>query len=131
MKAKFFLFIILLSAFASCKKEPGLGGDASIRGQIWAKDYNTSFTTLIGEYPAEDEYVYIVFGDHDGFDKRIKTDYEGKFIFDYLYQGEYTIYSYSADSTLTQLDGTIPVIQNVKIESRKQDIDLGKITIAK
>lgn len=81
----------------ACKKEEGVGGDASISGQVWTFAINGSFTDTIAEYPAEDTYVYIVYGDHSGFDKRIKTDYDGYFTFKYLYPGKYTLYVYSFD----------------------------------
>jgi hypothetical protein len=111
-----------------CQKEEGTGGNASIRGRIWVRDYNSSFTTLIGEYPAEDTYVYIIYGDNVGYDKRIKTDYEGEFEFRYLYPGTYTIYVYSADSTFTDLTGEVPVIQEVELDKREEK-DLGDIVI--
>lgn len=121
--------VILL--VCSCKKDPGVGGDAEILGQVWTRDYNTSMTTLIGEYPAADEYVYIVYGDHKGFDKRIKTDYNGFFRFQYLYPGNYTIYAYSADTTLQELDGQLVVIKQVELKEKKSSEDIGKLIIAK
>jgi hypothetical protein len=131
MKNVFLLFFATACIVTSCKKEPGIGGDASISGQIIVNDYNGSFTNIIGQYPAEDEYVYIIYGDHTGFDKRVKTDYNGYFLFEHLYEGDYTIYVYSADSTQTELDGRIPVIKKLNLSERKQNLDAGQITIAK
>lgn len=131
MKTKITWILLAILMMASCKKEPGIGGDAIIYGQVWVKDYNGSFTSVIGEYPAKDEYVYIVFGERTGYDKRIKTDYAGNFRFEFLYPGDYTIYCYSADSTQTELDGQIPVIKKTTITDRKQNLNLGLITIAK
>jgi predicted small secreted protein len=115
---------LLLSA---CKKEEGVGGDASITGQVWTYAMNGSFTDTIAEYPAEDTYVYIVYGDNTGFDKRIKTDYNGYFKFNYLYPGDYTIYVYSFDPL--EIDGQRAVIEHVNIESREENIDMGRIEI--
>lgn len=123
------LIIASLLLVSGCKKEEGTGGNASIRGRVWVRDYNSSFTTLIGEYPAEDTYVYIIYGDNVGYDKRIKTDYEGEFEFRYLYPGNYTIYVYSADSTFTDLTGEVPVIHEVTIDDRREVNDLGDIII--
>lgn len=122
---------LALLCVIGCKKEPGSGGDALITGVVMARDYNSTFTSVIGEYPASDEYVYIVYGDHPGYDKRIKTDYNGAFQFEFLYEGKYTIYAYSADSTLSELDGTVPVIRSIEITERKQKFDAGIITILK
>lgn len=125
------LFYILLSIvlLSSCKKEPGIGGDAKIKGHVTIRDYNSIFTVLLNEYPAEDVYVYIVFGDNDGFDKRVKTDYEGNFQFEHLYKGDYELYVYSKDSTLTDPNEQVPVITYVNIEERKEVVDLGEIII--
>lgn len=116
-------------ALVSCKKEPGIGGDATIKGRIWVKDYNTTFTNLIGEYPGKDVYVYIVYGDNEGYDKRIKTDYNGVFAFKNLYKGDYTLYAYSADSTLTDLSGEVAVIKSVTINERKEEVQIGDIVV--
>lgn len=123
-------FLLLLIPFlVGCKKEPGVGGNASITGSVWAKNYNASFTTLIGEYPAKDVYVYIVYGDNKGYDRRIKTDYNGNFNFPFLYKGKYTIYTYSLDSTLQDLSGSIPIVKEIEITQNKEEFVLEPLTI--
>ncbi|MFM9984277.1 MAG: hypothetical protein ACKVOK_03545 [Flavobacteriales bacterium] len=122
-------FFLCLTFCVSCKKEPGIGGDASIAGQVIVRDYNSTFTELIGEYPAEDVYVYLSFGGDEGFDKRLKTDYKGEFKFDFLYKGDYSIYVYSDDSTLTDLNNMVPVVLPVKINERKEEVVLDPIVI--
>jgi hypothetical protein len=111
----------------ACKKEEGVGGDASISGQVWTYAVNGSFTDTIAEYPAEDTYVYIVYGDNTGFDKRIKTDYSGYFQFNFLYPGNYTVYVYSFDPA--EIDGQSPVIREVTIEDRKENLEMDRIEI--
>ena len=121
-------FLLLFSAFlAGCKKEEGVGGDAEISGQVWTYALNGSLTDTIADYAAEDTYVYIVFGDHTGFDKRIKTYYEGKFRFSYLYPGDYTVYTYSFD--VNEIDGRSPVIRKVHISERNEKIEMERIDI--
>jgi hypothetical protein len=121
-------FAILI---ASCKKEPGIGGDAEIRGQVWTYALNGSATDTIGEYPAKDTYVYIAFGDNTGFDKRVKTDYNGNYRFSYLYPGDYTLYVYSYDPDFDQetSDGQVAIIKRVTIRKRKEDIELDRFEI--
>ena len=129
-----FLFFLLACAgllVSSCRKEPGVGGDASIQGRVWVRHYNSTFTTFIGEYPGDDQYVYIIYGEHPGYDARLKTSYDGTFRFQYLNPGKYQLYVYSLDSTLTSLNNTVPVIRDVEISSRKQEVDLGDIVIYK
>src|SRR5438093_6287441 len=91
----------VLMLIVSCQKDPGIGGDASIKGSVFVKHYNTTFTQFISEYPGADVYVYLIFGNDISYDKRIKTTYDGQFEFKYLYKGDYTVYVYSIDSTLT------------------------------
>ena len=69
----FLMSVLLLS---SCKKE-GIGGDAAIRGYVHVKKYNSTFTQFIAEYPGKDVYVYIIFGDHAGYDKRYSLSIGG------------------------------------------------------
>lgn len=111
----------------SCKKEPGIGGDAQITGQVWTFALNGSLTDTIAEYAAEDTYVYIVFGNNTGFDKRVKTDYDGMYRFSYLYPGEYTLFVYSFDPA--QVDGQSPVVQKITLEDRKQQLQLERFEI--
>lgn len=121
------LVVIILLVFVSCKKEPGIGGDCEISGSVMMLELNGSFEETGVQYPAEDTYVYIVYGDHAGFDKRIKTDYNGEFRFSYLYPGDYEIYVYSFDKD--ENDGQSPVIVNVKLEDRKQHLVLDTLKI--
>ncbi|MBA3648450.1 MAG: hypothetical protein H0W62_07860 [Chitinophagales bacterium] len=118
-----------LCSFSSCQKEAGIGGDASIKGSLFVKHYNTTFTQFISEYPGADVYVYLIFGNDISYDKRIKTTYDGKFEFKYLYKGDYTLYVYSLDSTLTVPGRSVPVIENITITDRKQTVDVGTINI--
>jgi hypothetical protein len=127
MKNPIILLSLICLAFAGCKKEPGVGGDAEIKGQVWKYQLNGSLTDTIADYAAEDVYVYIVYGDNSGFDKRIKTDYNGNFRFPYLYEGKYTLYTYSFDPYA--LDGQSPVIQEITIEGRKEVIEIERMNI--
>jgi hypothetical protein len=124
------LFAFILS---SCAKEPGIGGDATIKGRVYEKHYNSTFTVLLAENYAPDVYVYLVFGDEINYGKRIKTNYNGEFEFEYLYEGPYKVYVYSIDSAAT-VDGVVlppdsAVIQEVLIQDRKEFIELPDFVI--
>lgn len=121
-------FMLFLSVLFSCKKE-GVGGDATIKGKLHVRHYNSTFTQFISEYDGKDIYVYIIYGNQTQYNKRIKTSYDGSFEFQYLYKGDYTVYTYSLDSTLNDKSGKIAIIRNVTLKSRKQTSDLGSITI--
>lgn len=129
LKKLILLPALALLFFVSCKKQAGKGGDASISGTIAVKHYNSTFTEFISEYPGTDTYVYLIYDDDITYGQRIKTNYEGQFEFKYLYKGDYTVYLYSLDSTLTAPNGTVSVVRTLSIEERKGHIDLGTIQI--
>jgi len=123
------LAISFTMLFVSCEKPAGEGGTATVNGTVWVKNYNSTFTQLTGEYAAADEDVYIVYGDHVGYDDKTSTDYNGSFSFRYLRPGNYTVYVYSKDSTLTSVSGEIAVIQQFQVTQRGQVVDLPRFTI--
>ncbi len=131
MKSKSILLLstVLLFAFYACKKEPGEGGKASVTGKVLVKDYNTSFTQLIGEYYAPAEDVYIIYGDHEIYDDDMKTNHDGSFKFNYLQEGKYTIFVYSKDSTGQIASGVEPVFVEFEITDKKEDVVLEDIII--
>jgi hypothetical protein len=110
------LFIALLF-FASCEKPAGEGGNASIRGRVLVKDYNASFTVFIREYFAQDQRVYIIYGEDQVYSDDFRTDYDGWYEFRFLRPGRYTLYTYSKDSTLQSPTQQIPVFAEVTIPS--------------
>jgi len=128
-----YLILCFVPAFVlslnSCEKEAGEGGQASISGHVWVKDYNTSFTVLESEYVGADEDVFIVYGDDKGYNDKTTTDYNGDFEFKYLRKGDYTIYIYSKDTSMTSGSGKTAVIKNISISSTKESLDLGTLTI--
>lgn len=114
------LLLLLCLPVLGCKKA-GEGGDASIKGYVHVKRFNSTFTQYVNEYPGKTVDVYIQYGDRKiGYDDRQEADYNGNFEFRYLYEGDYTIYAYSKDSTLTDPSGTVAVVKHVNISERKQ-----------
>ncbi len=116
---------ILLTA---CEKEPGFGGEASIWGKVYVKDYNATFTVLEEAYYAGDVEVYLVCGDDKSYSERLRTNYDGTFEFRYLRKGHYRVYAYSRDSTL-QTNAPVAVIREVEIIKRKQKVEVSDIVI--
>jgi len=117
-----FLVILLSGVLLSCTKEAGEGGNSTIYGKIIAHNYNAEFTDLKGIYPAADEDVYIIYGDDRSYGERVRTNYEGIYEFKYMRPGNYTIYAYSKDSTLTLASEMYAVIRNVKIDDNRQTV---------
>jgi hypothetical protein len=124
-----FLIFFLTGVLFSCTKEAGDGGNSTIYGKIIAHNYNAEFTNLKGIYPAADEDVFIIYGDDRSFSQRVRTNYNGIYEFKYLRKGDYTIYAYSKDSTLTLPSEMYAVIRNVKIEDNKQTVEVEDMKI--
>lgn len=127
---KIITITIIALGVSSCAKDPGPGGNATITGKVWVKDYNSSFTTLQNEYAGADEDVYIIYGNDASYGDRVKAGPDGVFEFKYLRKGNYTLYVYSKDSTLASPTGTVAVMKAVEVPSyKRQTVDAGTITI--
>ena len=96
------LFFVLLFVSA-CKKQEGYGGKSTIYGKVLEKKYNNS-GQFENEYYVAEKRVYIIFGNDDFYSDEIRTDYDGKFKFSYLYAGDYTVYTYSECSPVDPCD---------------------------
>lgn len=125
------LFVVFVCCCTGCRKEAGPGGNAAIRGNVQAYHYNSTFTVFIADYPAADEYVYIIYDDDFSYSDRVKTDYEGDFEFKYLNPGQYRIYVYSLDSTLQAPSGSIAVVKDITIEGNKDIVQTDTLKIFK
>ncbi len=124
----FNLLMLILVFHISCKKEAGEGGKSSIYGKVFVKEYNSTFTVLKEEYYGPDIWVYIIYGDNKDYNDRIKTSYDGTYEFKYLRPGNYTVYTYSKDSTL-QTNAPVPVHREVVIPKQKQDVEVTDLII--
>src|ERR1700740_2320820 len=83
----FFCFAALL-AVSSCKKTPGEGGNAQIKGTYWVRNYDPFFQFVQGRYPAVNTTVYLFFGDDTSPGTTVKTNANGEFEFKYLRKGK-------------------------------------------
>jgi hypothetical protein len=85
------LLLAFLPLFMSCKHEEGKGGLATIKGKVYAKDYNSN-GGLVDEGYLGSVRVYISkHGDPNYFDD-YDTSYDGSYQFDFLYEGTYDIW---------------------------------------
>lgn len=85
------LLLAFLPLFMSCKHEEGKGGLATIKGKVYAKDYNSN-GGLVDEGYIGSVRVYISkHGDPNYFDD-YDTSYDGSYQFDFLYEGTYDIW---------------------------------------
>lgn len=118
--------MVLLAGLSACEKDPGEGGTSTITGALFVLDYNSN-GILKDSFYAPDEKVFITYGDHEVVDDETSTSFDGKFEFDYLYKGEYTIFAYSKCDTCAS--GTEPIIQTIEITDRGTTYELPRLTI--
>jgi hypothetical protein len=127
------LFIVISVIFMYCKKQAGPGGKVNIKGKVFLKSYDDSYTILLSQYFTQGENVYITYGNETTVSDNVKTSYDGSYIFPYMRKGKYKIWAVSKDSSLKAKDptATIAIIKEIEIKDRKGDFTVEDITILK
>jgi hypothetical protein len=117
------LSIIVMASvlLCACEKEPGFGGLATVTGKVYAFDYNPA-GSLIAEGYTGDIEVFIGVEGQPGVLDRIRTGFDGSYIFTQLRKGTYVVWVFSDCDTCT--DNKEPVLQIVKVTSNRQKINL-------
>lgn len=133
---KYILSIAIGAAmlFSQCQKEAGEGGLATIKGMVnkeFRNVLNNPSTALDDQIPAADQEVYIVYGDHISPDEKVVTNYKGEFSFTGLRKGDYTIYTYSQDTSATQTAALSPmsIVISAKVTERDQVKELDPMVV--
>ncbi len=121
--------IVISVIISSCKKPAGEGGNSSIKGKVWVKDYSKTFV-LQHEYDGVDVEVYIIYGDDVTAGDKVNTNANGEFEFKYLRKGNYKIYAISEERIGTSFDVMDAAVSvDAVISKNKSSIDVGTITI--
>ena len=106
-------------------------GTSTIRGQVQEIKYEdeSRWPNLVVEYtaPAYEHEIYLTYGNHTYYDKRIRTQHDGTFEFGNLIPGEYLVFLYSEDVTRV-LDKVVLKFE-VSVTEDEQVVDLGQIII--
>ena len=127
---KNFLIICTVAfGFMACEKDAGEGGTSIIEGKVIY--FKTAFNTATSQrdtfvYPKAGKDVFIIYSNDKGeiYDDNFETDHNGKYSFEYLRKGEYTIVTYvdsfimdpnDASEILVTWDS--PIYKDVKITS--------------
>lgn len=132
MFRKFIMLAVVATIAAGCKKEAGEGGTSTITGKVTVRDYNGSFPFFYETYPAQDEDVYIIYGDATaGYDNRTRTSYDGTYRFDFLRKGDYRIFVYTDDTLNIFSLAQQPVISEVQIDKNKTTVEVPEVIIVK
>ena len=128
MKLQLFIWVIaVLLALVSCKKEAGDWVNSSIKGKI-SRELRIVLNnpgTAVGTFPAADEDVFIIYGDHISPDDRVQTNYEGEYEFLYLRPGKYKVYAFSKDTNSVAVpwdEDHMTVLQELEITDGNQEV---------
>lgn len=122
---------LLVASFISCEKTEGPGGTSTIVGKIWVQGYDRdrNIDTPGFAYWAEEEDVYLIYGNDTIYSDRTRTNFDGSFWFQYLHEGTYTIYVYSDTAYAASRSGRIIKSHTVNIGSDGSTIEIPTITI--
>ena len=92
------LFLSMVLFMTSCDKDPGEGGTSAINGEVYKiftfQNPNTgNWDTSYYQLDAGKD-VFIIYSDNQSeiYDDKFETDYNGRYHFEYLRNGNYTIY---------------------------------------
>jgi hypothetical protein len=120
--SKYIVLIILSILIFSCKKDPGRGGGAIIKGKLYEKNFHSPEVPYTKDDVSADKRIFIVYGNKDVPDDDTRTGPNGDFIFQYLRKGKYKIYTYSLDPNSLSDDYEIPVVKEVEITKNNQEV---------
>jgi hypothetical protein len=126
IRARIVLPLLICSTLISCKKEPGPGGLASIKGKVYAYDF-TNGKDLISEGYLGDVRVYIGTEDDSTSFDDVRTSFDGSFEFPMLRKGSYKIWVFAESDTLIYTpvpDNRLHYLQKVEISDKKQEVML-------
>ena len=130
------LLIAITIIFAACTKEAGEGGTSVIQGQVYKiHTFQNSTTgeidTLYFQLDAGKD-VFIIYSDDETaiYDDEFETDYNGRYRFEFLRKGDYTIYTY-ADSSDVNTTYDYPVFRHIEIKSNNSTNNLDDFVIEK
>ena len=127
---RFIIPFILLFFISSCEKQPGEGGTSSIKGSVYKLStyYNvmTQQIDTISYQLDSKKDVYIIYSDdeNDFYDDNIETNWNGKYRFDNLRKGDYTLFVYADSTDLLNISYDYPIFKHVKIDANNSTFTL-------
>lgn len=122
--------IVLVCGLTACKKEAGSGGTNTIVGYVHTTEREFFTGDTLDQRNETEEDVYIIYGDDITFGDRTRTNYDGKFEFKYLREGDYKVYVYSDSASQDASSGAVivhrlAVLKSTEIKGRKKTVDIG------
>jgi len=123
--------------FSACEKDSGEGGTSVIEGQVYKIfTFQNPTTGLIDTtYFLLDagKDVFIIYGDDktEVYDDKFETDYNGKYHFEYLRKGDYTLYTYADSTDGSMIKHDYPIFKHVTISSNNSTNKVADFVIEK
>lgn len=123
-------FILALISFSSCEYDEGEGGTSTIKGVVMVQEYDKDLLVANGDaYPAQDVDIYIIYGDDAVHSDIFHTGWDGAYEFNYLQEGDYTIYTLSKSLDNTETDELVQVIESVIIADKNEIVEVDTMLI--
>ena len=123
--------------FTACEKSAGEGGTSVIEGQVYkiftfqnptTGAWDTSYFQLDA---GKDVFIIYSNDNTELYDDKFDTDYNGKYHFEYLRKGEYTIYTYADSTDNSNVKHEYPVFKQITISSNNSTNTVGDFIIEK
>ena len=133
-------FLIICSiavGLTACEKDAGEGGTSVIEGQVYK--IHTFQNSLTGEMDTlyyqldSGKDVFIIYSDNETevYDDKFETDYNGKYNFEYLRKGDYTLYTYADSIDVSAINYDYPIFKHIRINSNNSDNSVEDFVIEK
>ena len=135
---KNFLIICTFAfGFIACKKDAGEGGTSVIKGQVYKihtfQNASTGAMDTLYYQLDSGKDVFIIYSDNETevYDDKFETDYNGKYNFEYLRKGDYTLYTYADSIDVNNVNYDYPIFKHIKINSNNSDNSVEDFVIEK
>ncbi len=117
---------LMMFLFASCEGEEGKGGRATIKGKVYVTDFNQEGMLVVEDYVGDWD-VFITYGDSGVVDDATVTNFDGSYEFEYLYEGNYTVFAYSKCNSCP--NNIEPITLNAEITEASQVLVLPDLNV--
>jgi len=135
---KNFLIICTVAfGFMACEKDAGEGGTSVIEGQVYKiHAFQNSSTgamdTLYYQLDSgKDVFIIYSANETEVYDDKFETDYNGRYHFEYLRKGDYTLYAYADSIDVNNVNYDYPIFKHIKINSNNSDNSVEDFVIEK
>ena len=123
--------------FIACEKDAGEGGTSVIQGQVYKiHTFQNSSTgamdTLYYQLDSgKDVFIIYSANETEVYDDKFETDYNGRYHFEYLRKGDYTLYTYADSIDASNVNYDYPIFKHIKINSNNSDNSVEDFVIEK